>query len=381
MSEGTQPHSRAKYKVVVSDCHLSAGRFFEGRLNPHEDFHSDDEMVDLFEYFSSGEYGNGPDGPVEVELIIAGDFFDFLNVPYQGEFEEAVTEEIALYKANAIIAGHPRVMKALRRFAGKPGKKITYLIGNHDADLFFEKVRERITREWDPDGNYPSKTVELVADRDRLTFEGGVEIRHGNQLEAGSILDFEKPILTGQYFKPVLNIPWSSFYVLKIINRLKWEREYIDKIRPVKMFILFGLVIDPWFTIRFCFLSAFYFLKTRFTWSPKRSSPIKTTVDILKQETKLFLDLEEEARDILNRDASVRTIVFGHTHRPMNKVYPDGKQYINTGTWTRMVNLDWRGLGQQFKRTFALIQIENGQAQCDLRQWMGEHRPHGVFDG
>src|SRR5687768_10704333 len=90
-------------KVVISDCHLSAGRFFEGKLNVHEDFFFDEEMVDLFNHFSSGQYGSGPDGPLPVELIINGDFFDYLNVPYQGEFEDAITEEIALYKTEAII--------------------------------------------------------------------------------------------------------------------------------------------------------------------------------------------------------------------------------------------------------------------------------------
>src|SRR4051812_12424370 len=126
-----------KFKLIISDCHLSAGRFFEGHLNPHEDFHFDDEMCDLFEHFSSGDYGDGPSGPVDVELIINGDYFDFLNVPVNGEFEDEITEEISLYKTEAIIAGHPRVMKALRLFASLPGKTITYMIGNHDPDLFF----------------------------------------------------------------------------------------------------------------------------------------------------------------------------------------------------------------------------------------------------
>lgn len=370
-----------KVKIVISDCHLSAGRFFEGHLNPHEDFYFDEEMIDLFEYFSNGPYGEGPDGPVDVELIINGDYFDYLNVPYLGEFEDAITEEIALYKTEAVIAGHPKVMAALRKFASLPGKKITYLIGNHDADLFFEKVRERITREWDPEGKYPSEKVELIADRDRIYYPEGVEIRHGNQFEAGNILNFDKPILTDYLEQPVLNIPWGSFYVLKIINRLKWEREYIDKVRPVKVFVLFGLLLDPWFTLKFCFLSAFYFLKTRFTWSPKRRSKLKVTLDILKEETKLFRDLEGEARQLLDERGDVQTVIFGHTHRPMNKIYPDGKQYINTGTWTKMINLDWRGLGSQFRRTFAVIQIKDGVARCDLRQWVGEHSPHQVFDG
>jgi UDP-2,3-diacylglucosamine pyrophosphatase LpxH len=369
-----------KVKVVISDCHLSAGRVFEGTLNPHEDFFFDDEMCELFEHFSSGAYGTRPDGtPVEVELFINGDYFDFLNVPFHGEFEDAITEEIALYKTEAIIAGHPKVMAALRRFAALPGKRITYLIGNHDADLFFEGVRARIIREWDPDkrGN-----VAIVADRDRVRWEGGVEVRHGNQFEAVHVLNFDRPLLDAYLDRPVLNIPWGSFYVLKIINRLKFEREYLDKVRPVKLFVFFGLILDPWFTLKYVFLSSFYFLKTRFVYSPKRRSSLKVTAKILKQETTGFLlDLEREARELLDEDSTIRTVIFGHTHRPMNKVYPDGRQYVNTGTWTKMINLDWRSLGQSYALTFALVRIaDDGSARCELRQWMGESGPHRTFN-
>jgi UDP-2,3-diacylglucosamine pyrophosphatase LpxH len=369
-----------KVKVVISDCHLSAGRFFEGRLNLHEDFHFDEEMCDLFEHFSSGKYGESAEGPVDVELFINGDFLDPLNVPVQGEFEDVVTEDMAVAKIEAIIAGHPKVMAALKRFASKPGKKITYLIGNHDADLFFERVRERITREWDPEGRYPSDKVVLVADRDRIKYEGGVEIRHGNQFEAMHVLDFDRPVLTQYLDKPVLNLPWGSFYVLKIVNRLKWERPVLDKVRPLKLYVFFGLIMDPWFTLRFVFLSVFYFLHTRLIFSRKRRTSLKNTLDILRQETAIYLDLERQARRVLDQDEETRTLIFGHTHRPMDKVYPDGKQYINTGTWTKMINLDWQRLGQQFCLTFALIRIPpQGAARCELRQWVGEHSPHKVF--
>ena len=365
--------SRMKYKIIISDCHLSAGRFFEGRLNAHEDFHMDEEMCQFFEYFSSGIYGENAEGPVEVELFINGDYFDFLNVPYHGEFEDAITEEIALYKTEAIIAGHPKVMAALKRFASQPNKRITYLIGNHDADLFFPGVRERIVREWDPNGEYPSQKVELIADRDHVRWEGGVEVHHGNQMEAVHVLDFSKPLLNHPGEKPVLNIPWGSFYVLKIINRLKWEREFIDKVRPIKVFVFFGLILDFRFTLKFIFLSTYYFLKTRM------KSNLKVTARILQQETDFLLDLEKEARALLDSSPEIKTIIFGHTHKPMNKVYLDGKQYINTGTWTKMINLDWRTIGQQFCLTFAHIQIHDQKAECDLRHWVGEQSPHQPF--
>ncbi len=370
-----------KVKVVISDCHLSAGRFFEGHLNPYEDFHFDDEMCDFIELFSTGEYGVGSDGPVEVELFINGDYLDFLNVPYHGDFEDAITEDISVTKLEAILAGHRKVMAALKTFASKPGKLITYMIGNHDADLFFPKVRERIVREWDPEGRFPSDKVHLIADRDRVRYEGGVEIHHGNQFEAVHVLNFEKPLLTGTLTEPVLNIPWGSFYVLKIVNRLKWEREYIDKVRPARVLVVFGLLMDPWFTIRFVFLTAFYFFKTRFIPSPKRRSRLKVTAEMLTQKKEFLLDLEKQARRLLDVEAEVKTVIFGHTHKPMDKVYPDGKQYINTGTWTKMINLDWQSIGQRFCLSFALIRIRDGKAHCELRQWVGAHGPHKVFHG
>lgn len=375
-----------RYLIVISDCHLSAGKNFEGRHNVHEDFAFDDEMVDFIDYFSTGEYGETSIGstrrPVQVELVINGDYFDYLNVPVDGEFEDTITEAISLWKTEQIINGHPKVMDALRRFAAKPGKTIKYLIGNHDADLFFEKVRERITREWDPGQQYPSNIVEVIGTKDRIVYPEGVEIHHGNQHEAGSQLSFAEPFLKGGFGQQkLLNLPWSSFYVLKIVNRLKWERENLDKIRPVKVFVAFGLLLDPWFTLKFVFLSVFYFLQTRFVWSPKRQSSLKNTLNILKQESKLFLDLEKEARDYLNQNPQTNTVIFGHTHRPMNKVYPDGKQYINTGTWVRMVNLDWKSFGQQPTRTFAFVRFQNGKAEGELRQWMGLQRPHLVYDG
>ncbi len=377
-----------RFKIVISDCHLSAGRFFEGRLNPHEDFFFDDEMVEFFDHFSTGRYGSDPETgePVEVELIINGDYLDFLNVPHEGDFEDAITEAVSLKKLEAIIAGHPKVMAALRRFAGRPGKSITYVVGNHDPDLFFPKVRERIIQEWNPQGiSRPdgSPRVVVLHDTDRLSYPEGVEIHHGNQFEAVHVLNYQRPLLENPALdEPVLNLPWGSFYVLKVINRLKWERDYVDKVRPIKLFLFIGLIVDTWFTVRFAFLTALYFVMTRFIPSPMRRSRFRVTLDIFKQEAQgVFPDLENFARRILDEKPELRTVIFGHTHRPMNRVWPDGRQYINTGTWTKMINMDWRGLGQQFRLTFAYVRLRDGEAFCDLRQWQGEPRPHSVFQG
>ena len=102
----------AKYKIVISDLHLAAGLFNEyGIQNPHEDFYFDDELVEFINYFSRGEYFDE-----EVELIINGDFFDFLNVAIDGEFQDVITESVSLQKLQLIIDGHKKVFKALNQF-------------------------------------------------------------------------------------------------------------------------------------------------------------------------------------------------------------------------------------------------------------------------
>jgi UDP-2,3-diacylglucosamine pyrophosphatase LpxH len=368
-----------KFKVVISDCHLSAGFHFESQKNPHEDFFFDKEMVEFFEYFSTGEYGEG----CEVELIINGDYLDFLNVPYKGEFEEAITEEFALYKLECILRGHPEVFEALRIFASKPGKTITYNIGNHDADLFFPKVREKFTRFIDPTGSFPSDKVRVNYEQPVIHVEGGIQIHHGNQFEAVHYFNYNKTFIEDGLNQPVLNIPWGSFYVLKIVNRFKSERDYVDKVRPIKAMILWGLLFDTWFILKFCFLSAFYFFKTRFIYSPQRRSRFLVTLKIFKQESTTFLqDLEKDARELLDRESNIHTVIMGHTHHPMVKSYPDGKAYINTGTWSRMINLDLRGIGSGYRLTFALIRYEkSGKAVATLEQWLGEHHPHRSFIG
>jgi UDP-2,3-diacylglucosamine pyrophosphatase LpxH len=333
-------------------------------------------MVEFFEFFSTGVYGEGAGGSVPVELILNGDFFDFLNVPFLGEFEEGITEEIALDKLEAILAGHPKVMAGLRRFASKPNKKITYLVGNHDAELFFPKVRERIIREWDPDGNPFSEKVTIVADRDRLRFEEGLEVRHGNQYEASNQLDFENPFMTLWNGSRVLNIPWGSIYILKILNRLKWERNNLDKIRPLKVYAFLGLVFDPVFTGKFILLSLFYFVKTRIMGPSNSLSGFRRTLRTIFQERSYFLDLEDQARDLLQKDPGVHTVVMGHTHLPMHRVYENGRQYLNSGTWTKMVYLDWRNFGEPMHRTFILVEIRNGEIKAELNQWRGVKTPY-----
>ncbi len=98
-----------KIALVISDLHLGAGAIFNEKLNYLEDFHYDRELVDFLNYFSTGEYSSK-----EIELIINGDFLDFLNVPYVEYFDdEFFSEQACLEKFSIIKNAHQEVFQAL----------------------------------------------------------------------------------------------------------------------------------------------------------------------------------------------------------------------------------------------------------------------------
>ena len=224
-----------KLVLVISDLHLGAGDEVDGRINPLEDFYSDKELVDFFHYYSGGEYQSK-----EVELIINGDFLDFLAVPFVPQFDgDYWSEKAALQKLEVILDAHPEVMNALGEFLSAKNKKVVYIIGNHDAEFLFESVKKKFIDQF---------PVEV---RDKITLSNtlnlyepvkGVFIQHGHEYESLHHFDEETSIVESsegeKYFIP----PWGSYYVTHVINKYKQERDHVNSVRPVKTFIVHSLI-------------------------------------------------------------------------------------------------------------------------------------------
>lgn len=368
---------RKKIKIVLSDLHIGSGLFVDGKKNPHEDFYFDQELIDLLSFFSSGDYGDH----CEVEVIFNGDVIDFLAIPVAGDFPDAIDEAVAVNKLEQVFAGHPELTLAMQDFVAKPKKYITYNIGNHDPEFFFPKVRELFCRTL-LEKQKDSSRVRVNHEQDHIDCGGGVQLHHGNQFEAVHVMNYTNPFIRENVQSPILDLPWGSLYVLKIINRLKWERDYVDKVKPAKYFLFVGMILDPIFTLRFIFLSVFYFFHTRFIYNPKRRATIRNTLKIIKQEFTPFHGLEPAARRVLDDNPKIHTVIFGHTHGPLQMNFKDGKTYINTGTWCRMINLDLQHLGQDVRLTFAFIDFDdNGVANASLQEWQGTHAPFKLFQG
>src|SRR5215212_6486524 len=158
--------------VFVSDSHLGGDPGCDG-------FESSEELEALFDELA------GHDGPVE--LILAGDFFNFLQIGKvpEGTNRASLTTERPEYE---------QPFAALKQFTETEGKRVIYLPGNHDAESFWNSRIQKTLKE--------QGLVDEVAYYYLASVETGGEQRviyceHGNQLDpANTVEDYHDPLDT-----------------------------------------------------------------------------------------------------------------------------------------------------------------------------------------
>ena len=339
-----------KVVLIISDLHLGAGIEVNGRKNPLEDFHSDKELVDFFNYYSSGEYATK-----EVELVINGDFVDPLAVPFIPYFDDEYwSEKAALEKLELILEAHVEVFEALNNFVRAKNKKVIYIIGNHDAELLFDSLKQRFLEIFDEENR---EKVTISNDLTTYCPTKGVYIQHGHEYESLHQFDPQNSIVestTGEkYFLP----PWGSYYVVHVINKYKLERDHVNAVRPIKTFLIHGLIFDTFFIMRFMIANAYYYLMIRFLRYYRLKLGWKKIIGDILNEITLFQDYESLTRDFFLQNEDAKVLIVGHTHEPIYSESSDGTKFINTGTWTRMVNLDLSHDQNDTPLTYAKVEI------------------------
>lgn len=353
--------AQKKIKLVVSDFHLGVGRTLEsGQLNQLEEFYFDEKFVEFLHYYTSGRFAD-----YEVELILNGDIFNFLQVDYRGHYLTVDTESITLEKLRRIADGHPQFFKALKEFAAQPLRSITYVVGNHDQGMLWPAARDFL---YDRVGtNLKFKNL--------VYFFDGVHVEHGHMHEAANRLDPRKFFLKKDLAEPILNLPFGSHFFVEFVLRIKQSYPHVDKVRPFSRMIRWAIVNETWFTIQGLFSLLWYFLKAMVTRDPRRSFPFRRVVKVLF-ESAIFPDLSESARRILNDDRT-HTVVFGHTHVYQYRQWDQNKEYFNSGTWTDITSLDIMSLGKITKLTYILFEYpeeEGSRPRGRLKEWRGYHR-------
>jgi UDP-2,3-diacylglucosamine pyrophosphatase LpxH len=158
--------------VFVSDSHIGGDPGCDGFESPEELSALLDELAER----------NGP-----VELILAGDFFDFLQISPPREGVDRATLTMARPEYEGLFA-------ALRRFASGEQKRVVYLPGYHDAEMWWNPRIQKTLRE--------RRLVDEFALSYEARFEVGGEQRvvyceHGNQFDpANAVEDYGDPLDT-----------------------------------------------------------------------------------------------------------------------------------------------------------------------------------------
>lgn len=349
-----------KIKLVISDLHLGRGRQLEGgATNSLEEFYFGQKLVEFLHYYCSGPYRD-----YDVELIINGDFLNFLQVDYRGHFLTVITESVSMEKIRYIIEGHREVFDALRDFAATPGRSVTYIVGNHDQCMLWPGTRALL--------NDVLKTS--VKYKNIVYYFDGVHIEHGHMHEAANRLDPKRFFLKKSLPEPILNLPFGSHFFVDFVLKLKQVHPHVDKVRPFKRMIRWALFNEFWFTVRSFMSLTKYFADSVFRKDPRRQFPFRRILKVIA-ESAIFPDLSESARRIL-QDERVHSVIFGHTHVYEYRQWGADKEYFNTGTWTELTSLDIPSLGKITKLTYVLLEYpeDGGRPRGRLKEWRGYHR-------
>ena len=158
--------------VFVSDSHIGGDPGCDG-------FESPAELEALFMELT------GREGPVE--LVLAGDFFDFLQIGKVPEGTNRASLTISRSEYEGLFA-------ALGRFREGEGKRVIFLPGNHDAEGWWNPEIQKTLRELglvDEFAYHYLATMEVGGERKKIYCE------HGNQLDpANTVEDYHDPLDT-----------------------------------------------------------------------------------------------------------------------------------------------------------------------------------------
>ena len=361
--------------LVISDTHLGAGAYVDGKRNYLEDFHCDQEMVDFLKYYSSKDYLER-----SVELIINGDFFDLLAVPFVKYFDDEFwSEEASLEKLKMILKAHPEVIEGLKNFIHKKNKKIVYIIGNHDGEFIFDSLKKHFLEIFPKQDR---KKIEIIfnLEEDYIPIKG-VHIKHGHEYEIAHNFLPETSLAVDdegrRYFIP----PWGSYYVTRVINKFKGERDHVNSVRPIKQFVINGIIYDTFFIFRFGLANLFYFVMVRFISIFIQKKQLKDIWDYTLRELALWKNYEDFSQKFFEENEDARVLLVGHTHNPAFHVFADGNIFINTGTWTKMNYLDVERIGFRSALTYAQIDVKSGDDwDVVLNRWEGARTtPYSEF--
>lgn len=201
---------RRRRTVVLSDLHL-------GPVGPLTIFRDQQALCGFLERLAHEE------GPLEV--ILAGDTFDFLACPGYERFDPRKAPE----RLQTILQNNREVVTALGRLASR--HKLTIFAGNHDPEVSLPQVHALLARELEANfgtdellipgpGEHPAVFGRWLAGRE-------VAVVHGDRWDPHNVIPREKLLREGS-----IDLPTGSQLVVEILSKLQPHRPWIYELKP-----------------------------------------------------------------------------------------------------------------------------------------------------
>ena len=204
--------------VFVSDSHIGGDPGCDG-------FESPAELGALFEELAALER--------PVELVLAGDFFDFLQIGAIPDGEDRAS----LTMSRAEYAG---LFAALKEFRSGEGKRVIYLPGNHDAEVWWNPGLQETLRKA---GVVDEFAYSYLASMDVGGERRVVYCEHGNQLD---------PANTVEDYSDRLDTPLGHHVVMDFTRRVAPYGEVSRGLDLSEIKMVYPLVAIPgWFAGRY----------------------------------------------------------------------------------------------------------------------------------
>lgn len=172
---------------VIGDIEMGKGDLMD-------DFHDDDILIRFIEEIARVDAD-------EITLLLNGDTFDFLKMDYQGKYPRYITEEISLWKLEHVLEKHAGVFEAFKKFLESGNIKLVFIIGNHDPDLVWPKVQQKLRGVLA--GNDAQVVFTHAFDDEQF------HVQHGNLIDPLFGFDHLKPVIQFRGRK-ILNLPLGA---------------------------------------------------------------------------------------------------------------------------------------------------------------------------
>lgn len=330
--------------LVFSDVEIGAG-------GVTDDFPQSETLGELLL-----AYNEPPFAAVDIDLIFNGDTFDFLKTSVDDHYPTHVSAELALSKLARIERAHSELFQSLRYFVShEPARRsISFVVGNHDAELLFEEVQARL--------------IELIGRRDRIRFPGfslstgDVWIEHGSQDDPLFKMDPHAPFVEYQGHK-ILNLPWGSVALIDVAVPFQPKLYALDRVKPRDE--VMRLLPD----FEELIVTSYWQYWTRDFWRYFAADPIrKVSWTMLKEVIYRFRTVSPEVHGaelsprVLHRSKDHSVFLFGHLHEPALWTW-GSRRILRTGAFRNefMIRDEGRGL-EPSPNVYAEIYMKGGRA-------------------